>query len=217
MMFAITNQHVIGDNWQENLSFKPLMISLRQHVFWNNRPIFVSPSKEKMNILYPPHFPKDIAIYPADNYKSKLLAANKCPAKLLNNNPVIHEDDILLVVGYPGKERKYNSGPICQHSLVHIFGTVRSVSKNNIIIQDNNPKREKNISLGGISGGPIFKINDDGTYQLIGITYEGKGNIRKNEENEDETFDDIWIYGFPIHNELLSEIINKNWPTNKST
>ncbi|MCR4313475.1 MAG: hypothetical protein NUV58_04460 [Candidatus Roizmanbacteria bacterium] len=43
--YAITNQHVIGENWQEHLKKNSLIIALDKHKFWGISPIFVSPPK----------------------------------------------------------------------------------------------------------------------------------------------------------------------------
>lgn len=209
--YAITNQHVIGKNWQERLKKESLMLALDTHKLWGVSPVFVSPPKDEINILYPTHFPKDIAVFPFSNNKNKLINANKTPILLQEQVPEIKPDEIVLVVGFPGGERENISETTCGHQLAHVFGTVRSVSENSIIIQDNNPTRDKDISFGGMSGGPIFKVNeDDGSYQFIGISYEGKGFKRKNEFDEEEIGDDIWVYGFPLSGRVLEEILNQN-------
>lgn len=209
--YAITNQHVIGENWQERIEKESLMLALDTHKFWGISPIFISPPKDKINIFYPAHFPRDIAIFPFSNTRNKLTNANKTPILLRDNIPEIKPDEIVLVVGFPGGERENISETTCGHRLAHVFGTVRSVTETSIIIQDNNPTRDKDISFGGMSGGPIFKINEnDGSYQFVGISYEGKGFKRKNEHNEEEIGDDIWVYGFPLCGRLLEEMISKN-------
>lgn len=210
--YAITNQHVIGESWQERLKKKSLMLALDTHKFWGISPIFVSPPKEKRNRLYyPTHFPKDIAIFPFSNGRKNLLQANKTPIVLQDTIPEFATDEIVLAVGFPGEERKNISGKTCAHTLAHVFGTLKSASEYSLIIQDENPERDKNISFGGMSGGPIFKINeDDGSYNFIGINYEGKGFKRKNQLNHDEVGNDIWIFGFPLSGNLLQEMLNYN-------
>lgn len=207
--YAITNQHVIGNNWRERRIKQSLMLALESHKFWGISPIFVSPPKEESTPLYPVHFPKDIAIFPFSNNKNKLYSANKSPILLLDSIPKIQSDEIVLAIGFPGGERINISEKICGHTLAHVFGTVRSVTENSIVIQDDNPERDKDISLGGMSGGPIYKINeDDGSYQLIGIIYEGRGFIRENEFNQDVIGNDIWIFGSPLSGKLLEEMVN---------
>ena len=209
--YAITNQHVIGANWQERLKKESLMLALDTHKFFGIRPIFVSPPKEKINSFYPPHFPKDIAIFPFSNNRKKLIAANKTPIVLQDITPEITTGEVILAVGFPGEERKSISEKICAHTLSHVFGTVNSASDFSIIIQDNDPERDKDISFGGMSGGPIFKINEgDGSYTFIGINYEGKGFKRKNHLNQDEIGDDIWIFGSPLCGNLLQKMLNYN-------
>lgn len=208
--YAITNQHVVSANWEERLKKESLMLALDTHKFWGISPIFISPPKDKITILYPENFPKDIAIFPFSNSKDKLTNSNKSPIFIEDQLVTIEPDEIVLVVGFPGDERENVSETTCGHRLAHVFGTVRSVSQNSIIIQDNNPERDKDISFGGMSGGPIFKVNeDDGTYKFVGISYEGKGFKRNNELNEEEIGDDIWIYGFPFYGILLEEILNQ--------
>ena len=208
--YAVTNQHVVGENWQERLKKETLMLALETHKFWGIRPIFISPPKKKISTLYPANFPRDIAIFPFDNAINKLTIANKSPILIQEKMPKIERDEIVLVVGFPGGEREKISKTTCGHRLAHVFGTVRSVTENSIIIQDINPSRDRDISFGGMSGGPIFKIKvSDGSYQFLGISYEGKGFKRKNEHDEEEIGDDIWIYGFPLYGRLLDELLSQ--------
>lgn len=207
--YAITNQHVIGDDYEERLKTNSLMVALDRHSFWGINPIFVSPAKEKQDLFYPPNFPKDIAIFPFSNSRSKLIKANKELIDLQYNLPVINHGEVVLTVGFPGEEREVVSKETCGHRLAHVFGTVQSASDHSIMIQDNNPKRDKDISFGGMSGGPIFRIDEnDGSYKFIGLNYEGKGFKRKNEQNELEVGDDFWIFGFPFFGQLFEEILN---------
>lgn len=141
-----------------------------------------------------------------------MTKAGKEPIALRENMPEFRLEEIVLSVGYPGEEREAVSKETCGHRLAHVFGTVRSVSDRLIIIQDINPKRDKDISFGGMSGGPIFKFDEkNGSYEFIGLNYEGKGFKRKNIHDEIEFGDDIWIYGFPLYGQLFQEMLDSNW------
>jgi hypothetical protein len=206
--YAITNQHVISDNWENRVGRESLLVALNRHLFWGISPIFVSPSSDKQNVMYPPALPRDIAVYPFSANRDRLIAANKEPIKLRQTMPEVSVDDIVLAVGFSGDERVVISETTAGHGLVHVFGTVRSISESKIIIQDNNPQRESNISFGGMSGGPIFKIDEiTGACDLIGIIYEGEGNRKINSSEAIEYTDEVWVFGSPLDGNRLSEMI----------
>ncbi len=207
--YAITNQHVLGENWLERWMHQSLMVALKKHLFWGIGPVYVSPPPKKQNSLYPSTFPKDIAIFPFTRNRDKLKQADKEPADLPSIMPEIKQGEILLAVGFPADERKTADEATCEHRLAHVFGTVVSLSENSIILQDNNPKKDKDISFGGMSGGPIFKIDENtGSYTLVGIIYEGKGFKRKNENDATEIGDDIWIFGSPLDGNRLKQMLD---------
>ena len=214
--YAITNRHVIepeeDDNWKELLKVKSLMVSLDKHMFFGIHPIFLSPRTSELTPLYPPHFPKDIAIFPFSTNRPKLEQANKAPVPLPDTLPKIQCDDLVLVVGFPGGERKIISGKTYGHRLAHIIGTVVSITENSIQIFDQNPKRDKDISIGGMSRGPIFKFDyNTGDYVFAGIIHQGDGNKRRNAMGQEEIRDNIWIFGYPLDGERLEEMLNSNY------
>ena len=57
-----------------------------------------------------------------------------------------------------------------------------------------------------MSGGAIFSA-DDYEYSLVGILYEGTG-YADDLEDEDKIQADIWIFGFPFSENVLSKILN---------
>jgi len=210
--YALTNQHVLGDDWEERLKKYSLMVAFDRHSFWGISPIFISPPEPHKNPLYPPHFPRDIAIFPFSKSRHKLAKAGKEPVALQEDMPEIRPEEIVLSVGFPGEEREAVSRETCGHRLAHVFGTVRSASKDSIVIQEDNPKRDKAISFGGMSGGPIFKFDENsGLYEFIGLNYEARGFKRKNIQGEVEFGDDIWIFGFPFYGRLFQEMLDSNW------
>lgn len=203
--YAVTNQHVLGEGWRERLTKEHLMVGLKKHSFWAITPIFVSPPRDRQ-FLYPAHFPKDIVIFPWSNCRAKLFTSEKTPVKLPGIIPVIKEGDVLLAVGFPGGERKI-VGRLFEHKMAHIFGTVRSVSENRIILQDTNPPKDKDINFGGISGGAIYKIEDDDNYSFVGIIYQGRGHIYKNDHGETVCGNDIWVFGHPFDGMRLEQML----------
>ena len=138
--------------------------------------------------------------------------ANKAPIQLPDVMPEVKQGQIVLCVGFPGTERGIIKRQKYGHKLAHVFGTLRSLSQNNMTIYDDNPKREKNISFGGMSGGPIFKIAEkkDSTYHdIIGINYQAKEFKRLRVEDDiEEIGDDIWIFGFPLDGKRLEAMLN---------
>lgn len=91
--YGITNQHVIGENWKQRIDVEKesLMIALNSHQFWFTEPIFVSPPIEKQGVLYSPHLPKDIVVYPCSNQIERLAKSNKVPIELPESIPHINE------------------------------------------------------------------------------------------------------------------------------
>jgi hypothetical protein len=162
--------------------------------------------------LYPPHPPRDIAIFPFSKNKKRLIKSKKMPVPLAVVIPEFEREEIVLSVGFPGCERGIKAEQIYAHKLAHIFGTLKSITENNIVIYDDNPEREKNIYFGGMSGGPIFKIGDEkrpGYYELVGINYEARGFKRLRVEDEiEEIGDDIWVFGFPLDGKRFEDMLN---------
>jgi hypothetical protein len=207
--YAITNQHVLGENWTERMITESLIVALNTHSFWGIRPIFISPPSNNQGILYPSDFPKDIVIFPFTNSSERLKAAKKEPIQLPDRMPNLSVGEIVLAVGFPGGERKVVSETVSGHPLAHVFGTVRGVTENNIIIQDTKSTKDRGISFGGMSGGPIFKIIDEASlsYKLVGIVYEGRGFIDTDEHGNSHCSDDIWIFGSPLDGVRLREML----------
>lgn len=214
--YAITNRHVLepeeDDNWEKLYEKKSLMIALDHYSFFGIAPIFLSPRNNKPDPFYPPNYPKDIAVFPISRNVSRFEKANKEPVLLPDELPQIKCGDLVLSVGFPGKEREIISEKTTGHRLAHIFGTVVSIEENSILIQDQNSKRDKDISIGGMSGGPIFTFDENtGTYEFAGIIHQGKGNKRLNAINQEEIGNDIWIFGYPLDCKRLGDMLNSKY------
>jgi len=212
--YAITNEHVLGEDWSQRLRKETLMVALERHSFWGIRPIFTSPPSKARDVFYPANFPRDIAIFPFSNNCERLRNADKEAIQLPNVMPDLEVGEIVLAVGFPGEKRRAISKNVAGHKLAHVFGTVRAVTENNIVIQDTNPAKDKDISFGGMSGGPIFKIIDEKnlSYTLVGIVYEGRGLMNTDEHGQTQFSDDIWIFWFPLDGERMDAMLEYKSP-----
>lgn len=191
---GVTNEHVVR-GYLERGSSETLYIAL---------PILRALPPDSLIAISTPEnhdVPFDIAVLRLD--EALLCGTQKQPTPASERR--LAEGDIGLAVGFPGNLRQPRNAVLMEHPLAHVAATCQSSSERSLVLQSNLGETTPQIPFGGMSGGPIFAGDTDDTYELVGITYEGRG-FRETEEVS-LAQDDIWIYGFPLTASSLRRIL----------
>ncbi|MCK5217920.1 trypsin-like peptidase domain-containing protein [bacterium] len=182
---GITNQHVVAEKYRWNSQQLLFTLALPRPRPLPGRLIFSSQRKDF-------DLPFDIAVFGLD--RDVILSGGKNFYQLEEDSPRIQEGEEVLVVGFPGNKRSPSKAK-------HLWATCRLFSDRKIWLESRLNPREKRWNLGGLSGGPIFRIGKDGSYRLAGIVYAGN-------ESQDVRWPVVNILGFPINRELKDKILN---------
>lgn len=192
--FGLTNQHVIGDvtRPRANAAF---MLALKKQTPLPGRLIFWSTPKDT-------DFPFDLAVFLLD--EESITRGGKTFVELTNESCPVLESHKYLAVGYPGALRTENSAQSV-HPMFHIVITSLLSSDRKLVFHDEVPPSKFEMSFGGLSGGAIFDVEDDDTYSIAGIIFEGRGH--DDEVNERGSATDIWVYGVPLDTRLIDRLL----------
>lgn len=127
---------------------------------------------------------RDIAIFDVSHHVVNEKFGNKSfyvPQTWPPRRP--KENDLVLVLGYPGMFRQPTQGNI---NIVFILDFIRNISDNTITLRDENNERKMICyndllpdlnDFGGFSGAPAFAQYDEDKWTFIGIMYEGAYQI----------------------------------------
>lgn len=195
--YGITNKHVIGSNYREKLDDGSFFIALEGSPFKLNPPVFVSDNKN-------PDIPFDIAVFKIK--KDAIQTKGKKPALLEKGLLKIEKGNHAIAVGFPAGERNINGEKKAAQTEYHVSVTCQSSTDRKLIFWERIAEQTQIFSFGGMSGGGIFKFDDNGDYKLAGIIYQGRGFA----DNGNLFNDDIWIWGFPIYQDLLVKAFSRH-------
>lgn len=171
--YGITNQHVIAS--AEGQEFR---LSLHGAVPLPGRLLMTSARDN-------PDLPLDIALFSLE--RDAIIRGGKEPYPLREDTGPVREGSSLLAVGYPGADP------------IYVTGTCIGASDRRIILHDGLSEDMRRTSFGGMSGGPIFALEEDGIFKLVGIIYQGRGL--------GDGAEDVWIYGFPVNRDLMEVVL----------
>jgi len=193
--FGVTNQHVLGD-YVRPTKEKVFHVALRKHIPIPGRLLFKS-TKDN------PDFPFDFAVFLLD--ESQIINGGKFPINLEAEYTPMAEHEQGLAIGFPGIERHIRDGLTMAHPLYHVVAKCVSASDRQIVLHEELPPPcDKVIRFGGMSGGPIFRLNGNECYSFAGIMFEGRG-FADTEEGVSEN--EIWVYGFPLSNDMFDHAL----------
>lgn len=193
--FGVTNQHVLTD-YVRPTKEKAFHIALRNHIPIPGRLLFKS-TKDN------PDFPFDIAVFLLE--ENKIIKGGKIPINLEAEYAPMAEQEQGLAIGFPAIERHVKDGLTMAHPLYHVVAKCISASDRQIILHEELlPPQDRVIRFGGMSGGPIFRFNESESYSFTGIMFEGRG-FADNENGLSEN--EIWIYGFPLSNDMFDHAL----------
>src|SRR5204862_227798 len=101
-----------------------------------------------------------------------------------------------LAVGFPGIERAGVSETIMTHPLYHVTAKCIGVSDRLIVLhQELPPPADRCVKFGGLSGGPLFRVQPD-EYSFAGIIFQGRGFADTVDQSASSP--DIWVWAFPL-------------------
>lgn len=173
--FGITNQHVYPGQASRTSVW---VIALEQHYPLRIEPLFTSTSSNA-------DYPYDIALFELD--EKLIRRGGKIPIEV-DKDAVLAEGDLLLAVGFPGIERRILEEQTL-HRLYHVGASVVGLSDRTILLYEElSDPQVKTWDFGGMSGGPIFKVEPT-SYGLAGIIFEAAENPAPNT---------LCIRGFPF-------------------
>lgn len=215
-LFGITNQHVVHRAMTAYANEEEIYVfvaALDHHKRMPRRPIAQFTQDH-------PDVPFDLAIFslPPDF----LDGSNKTPIEVealdsqtidlalsesqandldLSESPGNEENPKLLAVGFPGSQRKMADPKTMSHSLFHVVGPCEAESDRKMILRHSFEEEKPAHQFGGMSGGPIFQLHPDGSYDFKGIIFQGKGfgDVNKGEPVSKE----FEIWGFPLTASIL--------------
>jgi hypothetical protein len=181
-----TNAHVVGD-YVRPTKERVFHIALAKHTPLPGRLLFKS---DRDN----PDFPFDIAVFLL--MRERIVDGGKLPLLLSDDFAPLNVGDQGLAVGFPGGERCKRDSQIMGHPLYHVVAKCVAASDRNIVLYEEMvPSSGRVVKFGGMSGGPIFRLEPNDRYSFSGVIVEGRGFA---DSEEDTNANDIWVYGFPL-------------------
>lgn len=200
--FGITNEHVVPEG-SSSERLASLRLALSHHTPVPGK-LFFQTSETN------PDFPFDLCIFELNPWSVK--KSGKCFIDLHDGNVVPEaEGRTIFAVGFPGHERHGDERKTI-HPIYHVVSTPRHNSDRKIILRDELPHAARDIRFGGMSGGPIFSVDEaSGTYILIGIIFQGSawGDVDYGKGLKS----DICIWGFPFSGATLGRILDRRLVT----
>lgn len=189
--FGITCNHVVRH--AEDTESPAFMLALSRHT-----PLTGLVARSSND---DPDYPFDIAVFELD--LERLNQEGKVPL-LMNDVPTpLDEGEIVLAVGFPGHARLVDEERMT-HKQCYISATCRSWSPRRFLLHEDRPDQPHDFSVGGMSGGPIFRITPPESISLVGIIFEGKARF---DTEHDCNAESLWIWGFPLSGNLLRDIL----------
>lgn len=188
---GVTNEHVVED-YEGPSKDRVYLIALKNHQPLPGRLLFTSTQKN-------PDFSFDIAVFLLD--QKTIVDGGKVPLEIEKHYGKISVGDTALAVGFPGIERRIKDALHMEHQIYHSIVTCGNSSDRKIILQETlSPPSDRIIRFGGMSGGPIFRVESKEDYVLSGIIFEGRGF---HEDEKEPPGEDMWVWGFPLSPEQL--------------
>lgn len=189
---GLTNDHVLSEVADERRD-RVWHVALREHVPMPMRPITRT---SKAN----PDAPFDLAIYElpppfVDDVHRAGKQFLEAPEGL-----VLSEGDDAIAIGFPGHGRRID-GPLMVHGTILVAASCVQSGDRLIVLQHELPDESRTLPFGGMSGGPIFRVDGEGV-SFAGLLNEGSGPNER--ESNDRT---AWIWGFPITREILDRVL----------
>lgn len=194
-VLGITCNHVVQH--AEDSGFPAFMLGLGRHTPLTS-PLVARSSNDD------PDYPFDIAVFELDS--EKLTQAGKVPLLLDDIQTPLQEGEIALTVGFPGYARSIVDEESMTHRICYVSATCRASSDRRLILYEHHPDQPNDFSVGGMSGGPIFRITSPESFSLAGIIFEGKARIDAEDGCDVEG---LWIWGFPLTGNLLKDILER--------
>ena len=194
---GLTNDHVLRDSKDRlvtsEMTFK---LALHEHTLLPGRLLYHTSERN-------PDAPFDLAVFDVDD--AALRRGGRIPL-VLDAVPVVPlEETLILGVGYPGG-RRIDVGDLgmTAHPVMQIFATIRGVSERRILASDETFHVDDagSLDVGGMSGGALYVVEEDGSYQLAGVINEGEVRVEANAEGSAG----LWLFGFPLPLDLLRAI-----------
>jgi hypothetical protein len=191
--YGITNEHCLGIMQdQGDLVYQ---VGLPRQKPARKPAMFVS---KKDN----PDFPFDVAIFRLDD--GFLDGSTKAYIKIDDLASII-EGDTALSVGFPGHRRRDVGSLKMVHEAWHVVLRCESASDRNIWLRDSVRFDAASVDIGGMSGGPLFKLNKNLSFDFVGITYEQRC---PDVVQDAQMLHEVAIVGFPLSGQLLRNMLD---------
>ncbi len=193
---GLTNDHVLRDSKDRlitnEMTFK---LALHEHTLLPGKLRYHTSERN-------PDASFDLAVFDIDD--TALRRGGKTPLALAA--PIVpREGTLILGVGYPGARRMDLADiGMTAHPVMQIIATVRGVSERRIMASDETFHVDDSGSLdvGGMSGGALYVVEDNGRYELAGIINEGEVRVAATKRGSVG----LWLFGFPLPVNLLKSI-----------
>lgn len=194
---GLTNDHVLRDSKgrlvTREMTFK---LALHEHTLLPGRLLYHTSERN-------PDAPFDLAVFDVDD--AALRRGGRISLVLDGARVVPLEETLIFGVGYPGA-RRMDVGDLgmTAHPVMHVFATIRGVSDRRIMASDEmfHIDDAGSFDMGGMSGGALYVVEEDGGYQLAGIINEGEVRVEASAEGSAG----LWLFGFPLPVDLLQVI-----------
>jgi hypothetical protein len=194
---GLTNDHVLRDsNGRLVTSEMTFKLALNEHTAMPGTLLYHTNERN-------PDAPFDLAVFDVDD--AVLRRGERVPIAFDAAPVVPLEETLILGVGYPSARRGH-VGDLCMttHPVMQIFATIRGISERRIVASDEvfHVDDAGSLDVGGMSGGALYVVEDDGDYQLAGIINEGEVRVEANDQGSIG----LWLFGFPLPLDLLKTI-----------
>jgi hypothetical protein len=190
--FGMTNDHVLSEVPDER-GDRVWHVALREHVPLRTPPIIRT---TKSN----PDAPFDLAVYElAPAFVVDVRRAGKQFLEVPEALTLSERDDA-VAIGFPGHGRRIE-GPRMVHASILVAASCIQSGDRLIVLHHELPEESRELPFGGMSGGPIFRVDAD-TVSFAGLLNQGSG------PNERESSDrSVWIWGFPLTRDILDRLL----------
>jgi hypothetical protein len=151
-------------------------------------------------------FPFDVAVFELNQELLLVAAAAGIVPLPLDETPVLLEEgEVALAVGFP----RYCRAVVDEESIIHrrcyLSATCQSVSDRGIVLHEEVPDQPADFKIGGMSGGPIFRIDSPESYLLAGLVCQGRARADTTEGGG--SGGDLWLFGFPVSRKLITSLL----------
>jgi hypothetical protein len=194
---GLTNDHVLRDtNGRLVTSKMTFKLALHEHTVLPGTLLYHTSESN-------PDAPFDLAVFDVDD--GVLRRGGRMPVEV-DAAPIMPlEETLILGVGYPSA-RRIDVGDlgVTAHPVMQVFATIRGISARRIMASDEvfHVDDGGSLDVGGMSGGALYVVEDNGHYQLAGIINEGEVRVGANAQGSAG----LWLFGFPLPVDLLKTI-----------